>query len=56
MRACMMYDTDQCTFEFIVVCVGVGGGGGAFVFPYATLCGLFWWDCALRMYRISYLG
>ena len=27
-----------------------------FVFPYDALCGLFWWDCALRVYRISYLG
>ena len=25
-------------------------------FPYNTLCRLFWWDCALHVYRISYLG
>ena len=24
--------------------------------PYGALCGLFWWDCALYVYRISYLG
>ena len=47
------------TFEFIVVCVGDGGGGvegRLFVFPYGALCGSFWWNCALRVYRISYLG
>ena len=63
--ACMMYDTDQCHTHLnslwflclcvcICVCVVVGGGGG--VFPYGALCGLFCWDCALRVYGISYLG
>ena len=33
-----------------------GWGGGGVVVPYGALCGLFWWDCALRVYRISYLG
>ena len=33
------------------VCVGGGGGGEVVsVFPYGVLCGLFWWDCALRVY------
>ena len=64
MRVCArMYDVRyrsvSYTFEFIVVCVCVcmcvcvcGGGGG----PYGALCGLFWWDYALRVYGISYLG
>ena len=38
------------------LCVWGGGGEGLFVFPYGALCGLFWWDRALRVYRISYLG
>ena len=37
----------------ICVCVCVGG---MFVFPYCALCGLFWWDYAVRVYKISYLG
>ena len=53
-RVCArMYDTDQCHIHLNslwFVCV-LGGG----VFPYDALCGLFWWDCALRVYRI-YLG
>ena len=54
----MMYDTDQYSVIYILihcglcVCVCVCGG----VFPYDALYGLFWWDCALRVYRISYLG
>ena len=27
-----------------------------FVFLYNTLCKLFWWDCAVHVYRMSYLG
>ena len=38
-----------------VCVVGVGGGGGGGV-PYLALSGMFWWDCALRVYRISYSG
>ena len=53
-RACMMYDTDQCHIHLNslrFVC-----GWVVFVFPYDALCGLFWWDCALGVYRISSLG
>ena len=32
------------------MCVLGGGGGGLFVFLYGAYCGLFWWDCALRVY------
>ena len=49
----MMYDTDQCHIHLNslwFVCVWGGG-----VFPYDALCGLFWWDCALRVYTTSYL-
>ena len=59
-RACvrMMYDTDQCRTHLnslcFFLCQCVLGGGGV-VFPYLALCGLFWWDCALHVYRISYL-
>ena len=47
------------TFKFVVVfvCVLRGGGGGGGEergVPYLALCGLFWWDCALCVYRISY--
>ena len=42
----MMYDTDQCHIHLNSVrFVCVWGG----VFPYDALCGLFWWDCALRV-------
>ena len=53
--ACMMHGTDQCRTR-LNVCVGCVWGGRGVVFPYLSLCGLFWWDCALRVYRISYLG
>ena len=50
----MMYDTDQCrTHLNFCVCLG---GRGVGVFPYGALCELFWWDCALCLYRILYLG
>ena len=29
---------------------------GDVVFPYGALCGLFGWNCALRVSRISHLG
>ena len=59
----MMYDTDQWsyTFDFIVGLLLLfylfvfWWGGGMFVFPYGALC-VFWWDCALHVYRLSYLG
>ena len=37
-------------------CVCVWGVGGGVVFPYDALCGLFGWNCALHVCRISYLG
>ena len=37
------------------MCMCVCGGGGGGIFPYGALC-VFWWDCALRVYIISYLG
>ena len=55
-RACMMYDTDQCHIHLNSLWFVWGVGGGVFVFPYDALCGLCWWDCALRVHRISYLG
>ena len=49
-----MYNTDQCcTHLNSLWLLRVFGGG---VFPYLASSGLFWWDCALRVYRISYLG
>ena len=36
-------------------CSCVCGGGGS-VFQYDALCGLFGWNCALHVYRISYLS
>ena len=53
--ACRTGELNLCQY---CVCVWGGGGGGRglFVFPYGALCGLFWWDCALRVYRILYLG
>ena len=47
-----------CICECVCACVSVCvQGEGLFVFPYGALCGrLFWWNCALRVYRISYLG
>ena len=36
------------------VCVCVGGGVG--VCAYNIFCNLFWKCCALRVYRILYLG
>ena len=55
----MMYDTDQCHTHLnllwvLCVCVRVCVWEG--VFPYGALCGLFWWDCALCVYSIPYLG
>ena len=44
----MMYDTDQCHTRFNSLRL--------FVFPYGALRGLFGWNCALRVYRLSYLG
>ena len=63
-RACvlacarMMYDTDQCRTHLnsLWVLCGLEWGEGGGDFPYLALCGLFGWDCALRVYRISYLG
>ena len=60
----------QCVRVCVRVCVCVGGGGGArarvrvfvvrfcfsFVCFYNTLCRLFWYDYALHVYRIPYLG
>ena len=61
--ACMMYATDQCRthlnslwFLCVLGSRGGGEGGRVFVFPYLSLCGLFSWDCVLRVYRISCLG
>ena len=52
-----MYGTDRCRTHLNslwVFCVCVWGGGGGGGFPYFALYGLFWWDCALRVYRIAY--
>ena len=43
--ACLGACVHACLFA-CVVCV----------FSYNTLCKLFWEDCALRVYRILYLG
>ena len=55
--ACVMYDTDQCRTHLTSLWFVGGGGGrrGGGGFPYSALCGLFWWDCVLRVYRISHL-
>ena len=50
-----VYTSVSYTFEFIVVFIRGGGGGGG-AFPYGAFCGLFGWNCALHLYRISYLG
>ena len=50
-RACVRVCVCVCVCVCMCVCVG-----GGVVFPYGALCGLFWWDCALRVYRISQLG
>ena len=50
----------QINVIYIRINCGLCGGGRVgwvvFVFPYDVLCGLFCWDCALHVYRISYLG
>ena len=45
-------------FEFVVdfCCWGGWVVVVLFVFLYDTLCGLFGWNSALHVYRISYLG
>ena len=57
-RVCIMYNTDQCHIHLNSLWCVWGGWVGwvVFVFLYDALCGLFWWDCALLVYRISYLG
>ena len=42
--------------QISVVHIRIHWGGGGGCFPYGALCGLFWWDCVLRVYRISHLG
>ena len=51
----------QFLLQSVYVCVCVCARAYVFVVffnkkIYNTLCRLFWWDCALYVYRISYLG
>ena len=52
MCACVRVCVCVCVCVFVVVVVVAF----LFVCLYNTLCKLFWYDYALRVYRISYLG
>ena len=58
-RACIMYDTDEYRTHlnslWYFVCVWGGGEGRCLSFGRMVLC-VVWWDYALSVYRISYLG